>query len=113
MAITVVNKRYHTPTSVDIYIGSGSPVGNPYPITKVLSREESIRKYSFEIGQCLHTKKDTEHLKYQEVKTYLNGIWWMNHCEGRCNLVCHCKPLACHGDIIKAIVEGMEHWSAD
>lgn len=106
MAIQVVNKHTHTPTPYDIYIGRGSALGNPYPLPKY-SRDESIKMYDTELSLCLATKDNTLNLNYQGVIQLLNLIWWYNHMEGQCNLVCYCAPLKCHGDIIKKIVEAI------
>lgn len=105
--ITVVNKYKHTPTESDVYIGRGSPLGNPYT-SKQLSdtkakfqakdRDDSIQKYR-------------EHL-YTEIELRNDEIWKgireiLNKLDknGYVNLVCFCKPKPCHGDIIKEIIE--------
>ena len=107
MAIVVVNKHTHTPTELDVYIGRGSPLGNPYKLSDY-SREVSISLYAVEISQCISTKANTKNLNYQGVKDLLNRIWWMNRYEGQCNLVCYCAPLACHGDVIKGILDAID-----
>jgi len=65
-----------------VYIGRGSVWGNPFRIGPDGTREEVIAKYrarfySLENLQCL-------------AKVELAGK----------TLVCHCKPLACHGDVL-------------
>jgi len=84
---TVVNKRNHTPTDNDVYIGRGSKWGNPFKIG-AWSREEVIEKYNIAIqhGSKRHLRKDLHEL------------------QGR-NLVCYCSPSPCHGDVLKALVE--------
>ena len=106
MAFYVVNKQHHVSTICDIYIGRGSPVGNPFPLSQY-SRGESISKYAAELSLCMHTKRDTKYFKYEEVRRYLNSMWWMNRYEGRCNLVCYCAPLPCHGDVLKGILDAV------
>jgi len=105
--ITVVNKHTHKPTKLDIYIGRGSPLGNPYPLPRY-TREESIALYSVELSRCISSKTNTQHLNYTAVKDMLNKIWWINRYEGAVNLVCYCAPLACHGDVIKGILDQLE-----
>jgi len=67
----------------DIHIGRGSDWGNPYAIGFDGDREEVIRKfkYDFERDFLKFSKKDVLALKGK-------------------TLGCHCKPAACHGDII-------------
>jgi len=105
--ITVVNKHTHTPTKYDIYIGRGSALGNPYKLSDY-SREVSISLYAVELSRCISSKADTQHLNYQAVKDLLNRIWWINRYEGAVNLVCYCAPKACHGDVIKGILDSIE-----
>ena len=76
--------------SYDIYIGRGSPWGNPYAVGFGASigeeqndREEAIRKYKydFERGFLQKNKEDALELKGK-------------------TLGCYCKPQACHGDVL-------------
>ena len=74
----VVNK-YKSP--YDIYIGRGSPWGNPYVIGKDGNREEVIAKfkeYAIVKGIDIRAKR--------ELKGKILG--------------CFCSPLPCHGDIL-------------
>jgi len=67
----------------DVYIGRGSKWGNPYAIGFDGDREEVIRKfkYDFERDFLKFSKEDVLALKGK-------------------TLGCHCKPAACHGDVI-------------
>jgi len=77
----------------DVYIGRGSPWGNPYavgfggsPGEEQNSREEAIRKYKYDF--------DRDFLKGgQDYKRNLLTL------AGK-KIACHCKPLACHGDVL-------------
>lgn len=104
--IKVVNKYKHTPTKNDVYIGRGSPLGNPFTSIKgrktqakyvCSSRTKSITRYE-------------EYVKHQiEIKNRLicdelNKIYLLAK-KGDVHLVCFCAPKACHGDIIKKIIE--------
>ena len=87
---TVVNKDKNDP--FDIYIGRGSPWGNPYavgfgngPDEDQNDREEAIRKYQYDFDRGL--------LGDEHFKTNLLAL------KGK-RLGCHCKPLACHGDVL-------------
>ena len=67
-----------------IYIGRPSKWGNPFIIGKDGNRKEVIQKYQeFVKNNNLIT----------EIKKELKGK----------NLVCHCAPLKCHGDVLLQI----------
>lgn len=85
-------KRY------DVYIGRGSSWGNPYavgfgasPGEEQNDRDEAIRKfkYDFERGFLQKSKEDALELK------------------GKI-LGCHCKPLACHGDVLAEYLNSLD-----
>jgi hypothetical protein len=82
----VVNK-YKSP--YDVYIGRGSPFGNPFVIGTHGDRAEVIRKY-----KAWFTKQLSDHNFYQQVQQ-LRGK----------TLGCFCKPLPCHGDVIVEYLE--------
>jgi len=73
-----------------VYIGRGSPFGNPFSITKKESREKVIEKYRTWFYNKL------EDLTFKEKVLALKGK----------TLGCYCKPQACHGDIIKEYLDG-------
>jgi hypothetical protein len=75
-----VHNRHHKTAPDDaVYIGRGSPWGNPYVIGIHGSREEVIELYR------IHTLPQLD-------LTQLKGK----------HLVCFCKPAACHGDLLLA-----------
>jgi hypothetical protein len=74
----VFNKRGAYPKDA-VYIGRGSPYGNPFIIGVHGGRDEVIRRYECEVLPNL----DIEPLRGK-------------------NLVCYCAPLRCHGDSILA-----------
>jgi hypothetical protein len=104
--IFVVNKHKHFPTANDIYIGRGSPLGNPYTHIKegtkaefiVSDRDEAIKNYETYINDKILNKDPN-------ICNILNKIWLMAKNDD-VNLSCFCKPKSCHGDIIKKIIEG-------
>lgn len=105
--IEVVNKHKHQPSSTDFYIGRGSVLGNPFTGSKELSntkalfqadsREEAIALYRNWINQKIQQRDPT-------VVAALNLIYLMAKQDG-VKLICYCKPQACHGDVIKELVE--------
>lgn len=80
----VVNKRYE---ACDVYIGRGSPFGNPFPIDENTGQTRSvvIERYRRWLWEELKAGRITkEHLLSLDGKT----------------LGCFCVPLPCHGDVI-------------
>jgi len=78
-----VHNKYHQTAGPDaVYIGRGSPYGNPFVIGKDGDRDEVCNKYE----QYLLNNPQL----LQAVKTNLRG----------CDLVCFCAPKRCHGDTL-------------
>lgn len=70
----------------DVYIGRGSVWGNPYRIGHDGDREEVIRKYEYDFQRKFLKAFEN----FEENSKKINGRI----------LACHCKPYACHGDVI-------------
>ena len=102
--IQVVNKYKHKATPNDFYIGRGSPLGNPFTHLsgqtkaehKVATREEAIEKYVPWLEKA--------RLNDVVVATTLDKVF-EKALAGDVNLVCFCKPQACHGDVIKKLLD--------
>lgn len=101
--IQVVNKYKHVPTKDDCFIGRPSPLGNPYShmagttaIFTVSSREEAVQKYEEYLTSAVNDNV--------RVKTEIDRLV-QKAVSGDLNLVCYCKPKACHGDVIKKVIE--------
>jgi hypothetical protein len=72
----------------DAYIGRGTPWGNPFPVGKLegqYERDESISLYKQHF-----TKNILQDTSLRKGLLGLRGL----------RIACHCKPLACHGDVI-------------
>lgn len=104
MTILVVNKFRHEPTKDDLYIGRGSPLGNPFSHKQgtkadvvVDTRQDAINSYKSYIKRQIESNN-------VGVLQQLNLIA-TRELEGKhTNLVCFCSPMACHGDVIKELV---------
>lgn len=80
----------------DIYIGRGSPWGNPFPIQHGPggdTREDVIRKF-----RSYFDKEILTNPQKKELLLSLRGY----------RLGCHCKPEACHGDVIAEYLNSYE-----
>lgn len=69
-----------------VYIGRGSPWGNPFRIGKDGDRALVIAKFR----------------AYAEAKIKVEPHW-LEPLEGK-DVVCFCAPLACHGDVLASII---------
>lgn len=79
---TVINRKDGV---YDVYIGRGSKWGNPYRIGVHGTRAQVIEKYRI-------------YLRHQP-----SLITRLEELRGKV-LGCHCKPLACHGDVLLALL---------
>jgi len=83
----------------DVYIGRGSSWGNPYavgfgasPGEEQNDREEAIRKFKYDFEKDFLKKSKEDAL---ELKGKILG--------------CHCKPLACHGDVLAEYLNSLDN----
>lgn len=80
----------------DVYIGRGSPWGNPYPIEHHGggdTRLDVIEKY-----KVFFKEQFLEDPEKRRALLSLRGM----------RLACHCKPMACHGDVIADFLNSYE-----
>jgi len=95
MSVIVVNKyklKEQLPEGyTQVYIGRPSEYGNPFVLGTKYKRGEAVLAY--------------KELAVREGYTYpkLRKMLDEGH---KIALVCFCKPQACHGDIIKEILDG-------
>lgn len=104
--IKILNEKTDRYTIDDTYIGRGSILGNPFthlPLgqtkaqVQVKTREDAILAYKNYAIEMIKTDKAFRGEMVTLLKKLLSGT--------DVNLVCYCKPLACHGDVIKEILE--------
>lgn len=78
----------------DVYIGRGTPWGNPYAIgDDGMSRDDVIKKYKEYFSEKFLSNPE----RLRELKSLKNKT-----------LGCHCKPHACHGDIISEYLNSID-----
>jgi len=89
-----------------VYIGrasyknniSCSPLANPFILEKHGDREEVIAKYKLWLLERLKLWRSTQTLEMLRLANLLK--------DGKdLELVCYCSPKACHGDVIKEILD--------
>ena len=86
----ILNKYKIETTKGTIYIGRGSPLGNPFPITKELPRLEAIAKYKVYLIQRILSGNDIT----------INALRSLKEDS---KLLCFCAPAPCHGNVVKNI----------
>jgi hypothetical protein len=94
MATTVINKRYaYKFPGVDnvVYIGRPSEWGNPFVIGVDGNRKTVIGKYR----RYIMTRLSNEPKLFNRMKKELKDK----------TLVCWCKPLPCHGDVLMELLD--------
>ena len=96
MAIYVVNKKSFRGEGV--YVGRPSVLGNPFAIGKDGDRDEVIRKYRVWLWREVKARG--------KVFAELVRIKKLTE-NGNVNLICHCHPLKCHSDVVRACIEWM------
>ena len=105
--ITVVNIKegiYHPGERV--YIHRPFILGNPYKVSMFTSREKAIALFEIEFMDMMINKKNTKHFNYTKCLCVLERIRKLSKYTN-VYLLCYCKPLPCHGDIIKQIIDNM------
>lgn len=93
--LTKVVNKYKEP--YDVYIGRGSPIGNPFShkegtkaFYKVGTRDQAISEFETYIRKVMEVDPN--------LVEYIKGL------KGK-TLGCFCKPQPCHGDVIVKLVE--------
>lgn len=104
--IYVYNRRIETHNKNDFYIGRGSVLGNPYShikdrktkaIYEAKDRNDAIDKYSYYFDLMYGSNKTFTQAIDEIYEVYKSG--------DDVFLGCFCKPLRCHGDVIKEKLE--------
>jgi hypothetical protein len=85
--IRVLNRKRDGQPQGSIYVGRGSPWGNPFRIGPDGTREDVIRKFETYARQRLEREPD-----------------WLAPLRGR-DISCWCEPLPCHGHVIAILLE--------
>ncbi len=80
-----------------VYIGRGSVFGNPYRIGKDGNRDQVLALYKRYLWSAV---KDENELYHNIIKLCDKLVR-----DSEINLICHCAPLPCHGDIIKSCIK--------
>lgn len=94
--ITVANK-YSGATGVNIM--RGTPLGNPYPLNKKVTREMVIDEYRIWLREQYAQRRPAGRELIRLARLVQKGH--------DLTLVCCCAPKACHGDVVKEAILGI------
>lgn len=109
-SLTVINgKQYGFLGKNKIYIGRDNPhpkynligsiLANPYHVGKDGTREQVIAKYRVWLWERIQEKGVVYHELLEVALRIIAG--------NNLILTCYCKPLDCHGDVVKRAIEWM------
>lgn len=96
MTIEVVAKRSGR---AGVHIGRPSVLGNPYVIGRDGSRAMVIAAYRVWLHERMQRDTPQRRAVYALARRHWAGE--------ALTLVCFCKPLACHGDVIRETIEAL------
>ena len=83
----VVNVKHE---KCDVFIGRGSEFGDPFRITKTVTRQQAVQSY-----RIWFPKKFPDSILKKKLKKL----------EGK-KIGCFCKPEECHGDVLVELIHG-------
>ncbi len=98
-SVTVVNVK--TFRGRYDYIGRSTILGNPFPLPQY-TREHSIALYKQRFAALMEWDSPVKPIVHRLINRVLAGEHLF--------LACHCKPLACHGDVIKKYIDDYCLW---
>ena len=80
--------------SYDVYIGRGTLWGNPYQMGKEGTRDEVIAKFAYDFERRFLKLPEQFDMNIEKLRGKTLG--------------CHCKPAACHGDVIASYLNSQD-----
>lgn len=96
----ILNKKTDKIPAGAVYIDRGSHLGNPYAIGESGNREEVLKSYELYLNKEINQKNPIILLKLRQLTE-------------QSQLVCYCRPVPCHGQIIERIwkerIKQMQH----
>lgn len=106
MYINIKNKK--TYSGEGEYIGRGTPLGNPFKINKMQSRKIAVYQYVRYLEEILNQEGQLAYL-YDEVVEEFERLFSILIKNQKLNLICHCSPELCHGNIVRLVLMNKYH----
>lgn len=98
--IAILNK-HHQPKASDrnFYVGRGSALGNPFPITETRKRDEVIKDFEGWLKEQIQANDPA-------VLKMLNAIAdkVLDGTNKPVGLICFCAPKRCHAEFIRKVI---------
>ena len=98
--ISIKNKSTYSGSGE--YIGRGSPLGNPFKITKLRSRRMAIDMYAIWLKEAIINN-------CKSVMVELDRLFQILIDNQSLTLICYCSPKLCHGKTIKQVLLNKYH----
>lgn len=96
MTIEITNS--HKDGDAGEYVGRGSALGNPFPITKDASRNQVCDEYEHVFAQWVQNQEPTVMQELTRLRTVYEQT-------GNLKLRCFCAPQRCHAETIRRWIE--------
>lgn len=98
--IAILNKHQKPPTNDrNFYVGRGSALGNPFPISESCNRDTAIKKFEDWLTDKIKTNDPAVIKMLSEIADkVLDGT---NKPVG---LICFCAPRRCHAEFIRKVI---------
>ena len=104
VTITVTNRRKLDSLGPRVYVGRGSPLGNPFRMAKESDRDKVCEEYEAWLRKqfCLPGSPQ---------RTALDQLVARHRAGEDLRLECFCAPNRCHADFVKHAIERLsDHW---
>jgi hypothetical protein len=99
--LTVVNKHHgQWPHRRYVYIGRPSALGNPFPVNAGRTREEAVAEFEIYLQQQMEAGNEAILNELERI-----GAMVLDDSGEPVCLQCFCAPKACHGDVIRRVIE--------
>lgn len=106
MEINVRNKKTYSGDGE--YIGRPSVLGNPFKIKNKQSRLIAIQRYEHYLTEALNKEGHVAYM-HDAIVEALTILFEKLIKNQKLNLICHCTPELCHGNIIRKILLNKYH----
>jgi hypothetical protein len=117
-AIALGNVRVISSTDVPnhraaliVRIDRGTVFGNPVTIKKAGGRDNALRLYRKHLWTAISAEKPTP--EQVALRDALRSLVKASASGAEIRLVCHCKPKACHGDVLRSFLSWAVNKMAD
>ncbi len=98
VTITVINRRKQVGLGPRVYVGRGSPLGNPFRMTSEADRDAACECYA-------NWLRKQYTLPGSPQRKALDALAARHQAGEDLRLECFCAPKRCHADFVKHVIE--------